>query len=208
MKHVLGITGGVGCGKSTVLAVFKERYGALCLSCDDIAREMQQKGGCCYALMLDLFGEEYLNDAGEFDRAKIAKKVFADPGLLKKLNDLIHPAVKQQVAERVRSFLADGGQLAVVEAALLIEGDYGEICDEIWYIYTSEEARIDRLMASRGYSRERCLKMMKSQKNEDFFRTHTELTIDNNGKTEDLEKQIDRGLREHGFLYDSKREQR
>ena len=201
------MTGGAGCGKSTALAYLSEKYNALCLLCDDIAKQLQQKGEECYEPMLRLLGgTSFLDSRGEFDRSKVAAAVFADRALLAELNSLIHPAVKRTVMEKIR--LSDA-PLVVIESALLFEADYGEICDEVWYIFADEETRMKRLIGSRGYSAERCRNVFRAQKDEAFFRSRADFTIDNNADTSgELYAQIDRGLAEHGFLYDSQREQR
>ena len=206
-KRILGITGGAGCGKSTALAYLSEKYNALCLLCDDVARQLQKKGQECYEPMLLLLGDDsFLDEQGEFDRARVAKAIFSDPKLLERLNGIIHPAVKRAVMEKIRS---SGTSLVVIESALLFDADYDEMCDEIWYIYASEKTRMERLVKSRGYSEERCHNVFRAQKDEAFFRSRTDFTIDNDSETANwLYTQIDRGLAEHGFLYDSEREQR
>ena len=214
VKRILGITGGVGCGKSTVLDYLEKEYGALCLLCDDIARELQRRGGGCYEDMLSILGESFLDADGEFDRKKVAQAAFADPALLERINACVHPAVMREVNRRLQDYFseADSRQenaLAVIEAALLIESGYGDICDEMWYIYAPETVRIQRLMTSRGYTEEKCRSIFKAQKPEDFYRIHTALTIDNGSdRLEDTYSQIDRGLLEHGFLYNRQRKQR
>lgn len=204
--RVLGITGGVGAGKSTVLAYLKERYGAQVILCDDAARMLQEPGERCYQEMKNLFGPDSLQEDGRFDRQYLAQKVFADKKLLEALNHIVHPAVKQYVREKIET--AENGadsvehpSLLVIEAALLLEDGYEALCDEIWYIAASEEVRSKRLKSSRGYSDERITQMMANQKPDDFFRKHCEFTVDNSSDcVENTYEQIDKGLKEHGFL--------
>ena len=210
---VLGITGGVGAGKSTVLAYMKEKYGAYLLECDTIGRCLQQKGEACFKPIVELFGEECLGEDGELDRAKIASIVFADAQMLGKLEQIVHPEVKNSVNETIRMLrgLEEEYQpaFAVVESAILLEEEYDLICDEIWYVYASEEVRAERLAKSRGYSRERSRQVMDAQKPDSFFRERCDFVIDNSGsEVHDTYEQIDRGLKEHGFLHDRQREQR
>ena len=204
-KHILGITGGVGAGKSTVLAYLQEAYGADILECDRLAAQLQQRGGPCYEPMLALFGTDVLCPDGEFDRARIAGLVFEQPALLDALNAIVHPEVKSAAT---RWTAAHERELVVIEAALLLEGSYQTLCDEIWYVYAPEEIRIRRLMESRGYSREKALSIMYAQKPDDFFRRHTQLTIDNSAEEACTYRQIDEGLKTHGFLHNCQREQR
>ena len=210
---VLGITGGVGAGKSTVLSYMKEKYGAYLLECDAIGRCLQSKGEACFKPIVDLFGEEILGEDGELDRQKIAAIVFSDAEMLRKLEQIVHPEVKNSVNETIRMLREIDEEyqpaFVVVESAILLEEQYDLICDEIWYVYASKEARIERLAQSRGYSRERTEQVMASQKPDSFFRERCQFMIDNSGsEVHDTFEQIDRGLIEHGFLYDRQREQR
>lgn len=211
--HVLGITGGVGAGKSTVLGYLEKQHHAKVILCDDVARMLQEPDGACYPAMVELFGTEVLQEDGRFDRQKLAAKVFADKELLEKLNAIVHPAVKQYVKDEIEKAerscsLKEASQgnkhrcsLVVIEAALLLEDDYGVLCDEIWYIYTSDEARRERLKASRGYSDERISQMMANQKPDAYFREHCQFTVDNSSdNVENTFEQIEKGLKEHGFL--------
>ena len=205
---VLGITGGVGAGKSTVLAYLHERFGALILECDRIGAQLQKKGSEVLRQIIDTFGEEYLTEDGELDRKKTAALVFADSEALSKLNAIVHPAVKKEVLDAIageRSAAAAGkaaGQLpriVVVESALLLDDDYESFCDEVWYIYADGETRIRRLMESRSYSREKCLQVMGRQHTDAFFREHCDLCIDNSsGDKTDTYRQIDKAV-EHIF---------
>ena len=200
--RVLGITGGVGAGKSTVLSYLEKRYGARVILCDDVARMLQEPGKACYEPMKELLGEDVLRMDGGFNRKLVAERVFADEEMLKRLNGIVHPAVKKYVTDEInKADQAGAVSLMVVEAALLLEDHYDLICDEIWYIYTAPEARIRRLQESRGYSGERIRHMMKNQKSDGFFREHCQFVVDNSSdNVENTYEQIDKGLKEHGFL--------
>ena len=200
--RVLGITGGVGAGKSTVLDYLEKQYGAGVILCDEVARSLQEPGGSCYAPMKQLFGPDVLNPDGSFNRKRVAEQVFGDPRLLEKLNGIIHPAVHRYVEREIQKTDREGApSLLVIEAALLLEDHYDLLCDEIWYIYTSKRVRMKRLQESRGYSVERIRKMMKSQKPDGFFREHCQFTVDNSSDNmQNTYGQIDEGLKRHGFL--------
>lgn len=178
--QVLGITGGVGCGKSTVLRYLEEQYGAYLIECDSVARALQEPGEACYDPMVELLGRGILNEDLTINRSAAAGLVFQDSSLLSRLNAIVHPAVKQ----RVRELIAGEAQrsLIVIEAALLLEDHYDEICDEIWYIYADEETRRARLKMSRGYSDERIDRMFANQRSDESFRELTDLTIDNSSQ--------------------------
>lgn len=221
--RVLGLTGGVGAGKSTVLDYLERTYHARVLQLDLVARELQQPGAACYAPMIALLGPGIVREDGQLDRARIAKLVFANPELLRRLNDLVHPAVKRRVLDVIREETlrvrteatsgridcpqrtwetsVDAGRLVVLEAALLLEDHYEEICEEIWYIRARDDVRRERLKRSRGYSEERITQMMASQRTDAFFRGRCQFVVDNSsGNVQNTFEQIDRGLREHGFL--------
>ncbi len=190
---VLGITGGVGCGKSTVLAYLKECYGAYLIECDQIARELQEAGGVCVPPMTELLGERIVKEDGTIDRQEIARMVFADRSLLEELNGIVHPAVKARVRELIRQ--QRECRLIVIEAALLLDDHYDEICDEIWYIYADEDTRRKRLKSSRGYTDERITQMFRSQRTDESFRALTQVTIDNSSDNiQNAFGQLDREL--------------
>ena len=207
--NILGITGGVGAGKSTVLSYLRDRYGALVLECDRIARELQQPGTDCYRKMADMFGPSCVTQSGELDRPAIAARVFADPKLLEELNAVVHPAVKAQVTAILKRAAEQGTSLAVIEAAVFFEDHYEQFCDKVWYVYADRKIRCERLERDRHYSPSRIADMMAAQKDDEWFRLHTDRVIDNS--SDDLSvtyAQIRKGLMEDGLLYDSQRQQR
>ncbi len=205
---ILGITGGVGAGKTTVLTYLAQRYGARILELDRVAEKLQKPGAACYEDMLKLLRTytetagmkgQLLQKDGSFDRSAVAALVFADRALLEKLNGIIHPAVRRYVAEQVKN--SAPGELTVIEAALLLEERYDEICDEIWYIYASEEVRRERLKNSRGYTDEKITGILKNQKSDAYFREHCAFVVDNSSDdVENTFRQIDKGLSLHGIL--------
>ncbi|MEE1314685.1 MAG: dephospho-CoA kinase [Faecalimonas sp.] len=187
---ILGITGGVGSGKSRVLAYLEDTYGAVVCQADHIAWELQMPDTDCYCEIVRRFGARILHPDKTIDRAKLGQLVFADAGLLEALNQIMHPAVKREVKKRMQVERQRGTRLFVLEAALLIEEDYGEICDELWYIYTSEPVRRERLKTSRAYSDEKIDAIMASQLSEERFRTACHRVIENSGAFEETALQI------------------
>ena len=191
---VIGVTGGVGAGKSSVLKYLQEKWKARILVLDDVSRGMLEIGGLCYDETIALFGSDIVLPDGRLDRAKIAGIVFSDEKMKKELNALIHPAVRRvsdTFAEEARS---SGKGLYVIEAALLIEGHYDEICDELWYIYAGEDVRAKRLAESRGYDMARIRSMMASQLSEEAFEAGCSVKIDNGGEPEKAFREIDERL--------------
>lgn len=193
---IIGITGGIGSGKSSVLAILKEHYHANILEADKVAHILMQPGGSTYQPLIDAFGQDILAPNGEIDRQKLGRIVFASKEKLSILNNITHPAVRIYILEQIdayRRLRADN--LFVLEAALLIEEGYESVCDEIWYIYADEETRMLRLMAGRGYTKEKCISIFRSQSDENFYRTHCKYVLDNCGDTEKTKIQIDNLLK-------------
>ena len=171
MGKIIGITGGVGCGKSTVMKLLAENYHCLTISTDDVAREQMLPGGIAYERVVKEFGEGILLENGNIDRGKPAGIVFSDPAALSRLNALTHPAVTEYVLAQVeRERKENRYEFLIIESALLIEGGYQAFCDEVWYIYTSEKERRERLKRDRGYTDEKISDLMARQHTaEDFF---------------------------------------
>ena len=148
-------------------------------------------GGECYGEIVKLFGRQITTETGGLDRKRIAEIVFQDEEKLKALNVIVHPAVKRYIKKAIAAAEKAGTEYVFVEAALLIEEKYDEICDELWYIYTREDIRKERLMRSRGYSPEKVQQIFDSQLQEAVYRKHCKVVIDNNGTVEDAIRQID-----------------
>ena len=191
---VLGITGGVGSGKSEVFNYLREAYGAVVCQMDETAKRLQEKGTGCFRKIAEAFGPEIIGADGELDRKKLGARVFSDPEQLRLLNSIVHPEVLRSVSADIRKHTEEGTPLYVVEAALLPDVG-GELCDEIWYIYVSEEVRRERLKASRHYPDEKITDMIASQPSEETFRRACTAVIDNSGPFENTERQIGERLR-------------
>lgn len=195
MKFI-GITGGVGAGKSEILSYMGKKTGVRVMLADEIAHELMEAGTDCYKCLRQTFNDEDIwNSDGSFNREKLAKVIFSNKLKRDIMNSVVHPAVKEYVI-RQQEYEKERGELSllVLEAALLIEEHYDKICDELWYIYTSEENRRDRLKASRGYSDEKIDNIFKSQLSEEEYRKYCAVVIDNNGSVEAAFEQIDKAL--------------
>ena len=137
---------------------------------------------------------------GHFDRPKLASVIFSDEKKREALNAIVHPAVKEYVKQQAAMEAARGERkLLVLEAALLIEEHYDEICDELWYIDTSRENRRIRLKESRGYSDTKVDQIFESQLSEEEYRRHCSVVIDNNGLPDQTFEQIDEVLRRKAY---------
>lgn len=189
---VIGVTGGVGAGKSMVLEILEKEYGAVLLPADEIGRRLMEPGAACYGPVIKKFGEAVRGTDGRLDRRKISDMVFGNTEALKLLNEIIHPAVRSEIEYRLEKGRNGNHpvQISVIESAILLEAGYEDICDEIWYVYASEETRIGRLMKNRGYTRERCIRVMENQMKEAGFRERAAAVIENEGCREWVQEQI------------------
>lgn len=191
----IGITGGIGAGKSEILNYIGKHYKCEIYLADSIAHEVKEPGTECYRELLALLGEDVAGPDGRIDRGKMAERIFSDGELLEQVNDIIHPAVKRYLLERLEKARQEGvTELFFVEAALLIECGYGALADEMWYVYADEETRRKRLRQSRGYSEERIDGIISSQLSEEQFRGNCDFVIDNSGSLAESFAQIDRKL--------------
>lgn len=196
--RVIGITGGVGCGKTQVLSYIKNKYNCEVILADEVAHMVKEPGQSCYEALVDLLGKEILAPDGQIDRGAMAEKIFKDEVLLKQVNELIHPAVKEYNLRAIqKARVEEKLDFLFIEAALLIEDGYGQIVDELWYIYATEAVRRVRLKESRSYSDEKITGILGRQLSEEEYRRHCKVVIDNSGDLKDTYEQIDRKLEEY-----------
>ena len=192
---VIGITGGVGAGKSEILKYLKEKYKAVVIEADKVGHLLMEPGGACYYSIVEKFGSSILNGDQTINRGKLGKIVFSDEALLAELNKIIHPRVKSHIVSEIAKERAyHRTDLFVVEAALLIEDHYDVVCDELWYIHTDEEVRGKRLKEARGYDDEKIASICANQKSPAEFRSACQVVIDNSGDLADTYRQIEEQL--------------
>ena len=191
MKFI-GITGGVGAGKSSILEYIRANYPCEIYLADEVAHEVKKPGTKCFQKLVKLLGKDVLDETGDIDKKCMAAKIFADDTLLEKVNAIVHPAVKEYLLNRLEEAKGKGKvKLFFVEAALLIECGYGQLVDEMWYVHAKKSVRKKRLMESRGYSAEKVKQIMAAQLSEEEFRKNSDFVIDNSGELEDAYKQVD-----------------
>ena len=188
---VIGITGGVGSGKTRVLEYLNQKYGASICRTDEVGKDLQKKGKECFEEIVAHFGEEILNEKGELDREKLSQIVFSDSEELEVLNSIVHPAVKAEVKKCIAREERKYTNLFFVESALLIEDHYDEICDEVWYIFTEDEIRKNRLVFTRGYSPEKVEHIIAAQLSKKGYLENCDRIIDNSGVFAETMIQID-----------------
>lgn len=194
---VIGITGGVGAGKSQILSYLKEHLNCRMVLADEAAHRVKEPGTPCFEKLVGLLGKEILTEEGTIDKGKMAARIFADSAVLAQVNAWIHPAVKAYILEAIeQARKTEEVSFFFIEAALLIEDGYEAVVDELWYIYASEEVRRKRLRESRGYSEEKISAILASQLSEAAFRAHCQVIIDNSGSLEDTYAQLDKKIKE------------
>ena len=189
MKYI-GITGGVGSGKSRVLSWLEENCSCRVLRSDDLAAQMMKKGGSLWQIYRDILGDDILDAEGEIDRPKTAAILFRDPGLLQEVNRRTHPPVRSEIERQREAAELEGKAFFFLESAVLIEEKYNEICDELWYVYADADVRRRRLKQQRGYTDARIDAMLKNQQDDSVFRNACDFTIDNSGDFRDTERQL------------------
>lgn len=192
--RTIGITGGVGAGKSRVINYLKETYNAPVIVADELAHQLEEPGQCCYNELINAFGQGILKDDGYIEPKSLAQIIFQDRENLKKINDIVHPAVKESILQKMEEEREKGCKLFFLEAALLLEEGYDKILDEIWYIYASSDVRRQRLKDSRGYSDDKIDSIMTKQLSDESFRNGCDAVIDNSGDFEIVKKSIERLL--------------
>ncbi len=195
MKKI-GITGGVGAGKTSIIEYIREKYNACVVVADKVAHHLEEKGQPCYNDLVENFGIEILDEEQNIDAKKFAEVIFSDEQSRRRANEIIHPAVKKYILEEMERQEKLGTYVFVVEAALLLEDGYDEILDDIWYVYAGEETRRKRLKESRGYSEEKINRIMASQMSEDEYRLNCKTIINNDKDVLTARKQIDELLGE------------
>ena len=188
---VVGVTGGVGSGKSEVLRVLEEQFNCGIIRTDDVARDLCEPGEVSYELIVKVFGQEVLDNDGKIDRPKLASIVFNDEDKLNLLNECTHPQVYEWVRTTVAHWTEEGKySIIAVESALPEKLKEMQVCEELWYVYVKPEIRRERLRISRGYSEEKMDAMFASQLPDSMFIENCQVVIDNNSDIENIEKQL------------------
>ena len=191
---VIGLTGGVGAGKSLVLTILRTKYNAEVMEADKVAHELMEPGEEGYLRIRETFGEAILNSDGTINRTALGKVIFDNESAREQINSMIHPLVWKRIRQKISASQAG---LIVVEFAIMGE-EAEDIYDEMWYVYASEEVRMSRLLKNRGYSKERSEKMIRSQASEQEYARRCDRIIENHGSVKDLEDQLAEILKSRG----------
>lgn len=192
--RVIGLTGGVGAGKSLVLSILSNEYNAQVIKADEVARELMEPGREGYELITKALGENILKPDGTIDRQILSKCIFQDDRIRKAVDGIIHPLVWKFIKGKISS---SQEKLIVVEFAIMGEkADIGY--DEMWYVYASEQVRIRRLFENRGYEKEHSERIMASQAAESEYLARCDRVIRNDGSIEEIKNQLAQILNNRG----------
>ena len=187
--RIIGLTGGIASGKSTVARILEEK-GARVIDADQLARDVVVPGTDAYAAILREFGSEILNLDGTIDRGKLGAIVFADPDARRRLEAITHPAIAKLAEERLDSLRRQGTAVVFYMAPLLIEAGITGRVDEIWVVYVDRETQLARLMARDGSDRLDALRRIESQMPMEEKRNYGKEVIDNRGSLEETTRQV------------------
>lgn len=187
--RVIGLTGGIASGKSTVARIFSEN-GIPVIDADQLARDAVLPGTGALAEIKTLFGKDVLNSDGTLNRQLLGTKVFAEPQLRKRLEAILHPAIKAIAEERLAELRCSGVATVIYMAPLLIEAGATGRVDEVWVVYVDRETQISRVMARDGLSREEACQRLAAQMPMEEKATLGKVVIDNSGSEDDLRRKV------------------
>ena len=186
----IGLTGGIGSGKSTVSQLLGE-LGAFVIDADKVGHEIYLPGKEAWKQVTAAFGQDILAPDQTIDRKKLGAIVFGSDDARKKLNSIVHPLMFKDIDYRIKEKRADGfTKPIVVEAAILIEANWLPLVDEVWLIVTNKNAVIERVVSQRGLSARDTEARIASQLSDAERRKYATLVIENDGSLEDLKKKV------------------
>jgi len=186
---LVGLTGGIGAGKSTVARLLAER-GAVVIDADTIVRELQQPGTDVFRAIVDRFGAHVVATDGTLDRERLADIVFRNDDARSALNAIVHPAVYAVMSERIAA-LKDDDRIVVLDIPLLAEAGGGSGMDAVVVVEADEDARVARVVSERGIEAEDVRARMAAQASSEQREALADVVIRNNGTTADLLAQVD-----------------
>ena len=191
MGHILriGVTGGIGSGKSLVCSIFS-RLGVPVLSADDIAKELMSGDASLRRALIKLLGSSTYRHDGNLDRPYIASRIFSDSGLQRKVNALVHPRVEAEVGKRFVKLEKAGNRLGIVEAALIYEAGFEKELDYVVVVDSPEADRIERVIARDNTAAEEVRKRIQSQQSPESKLRKADYIIRNTGSITDLENSV------------------
>ena len=188
MAKIIGITGGIASGKSTVTNYLRQK-GYQVIDADQVVHELQAKGGKLYQALVSWLGSAILNEAGELERPKLSQLIFSSQENLAKSSRLQNDIIRQELANR-RDQLAKIEETFFMDIPLLFEQDYADWFDEVWLVDVSKGTQLERLMARNNLSQEEAQQRIAAQLSLADKRQRAEIVIDNNGALSNTLKQL------------------
>jgi dephospho-CoA kinase len=185
---IVGITGGIGCGKSTAARICREA-GLPVIDADEISRQVTAAGGSALPAITEAFGKGVIDAKGALDRQAMAKKVFQNHRTLDQLSQIIHRQVVEIMGRQIEKLKEKKARAAVLDVPIPVKQGFLDVCDQVWVIWADDETRISRLEA-RGMAREEALRRMSMQMNRDEYARIADHMVDNNGSEHELEGNI------------------
>ena len=185
----IGLTGGIGTGKSSVTEAFQS-LGAAVINADLLGHDAYLPGTIGLEEVVTEFGQDIVGSDGQIDRKKLGPIVFSDSSKMDRLNEIMHPLIRDLIEERLVSLESNQNKVAVVEAAILIEAGWKSLFDEIWVVISDPEEVINRLRVRNGLSREDAAKRIDSQMSNDERIEHGDVVVENTGSMEDLQTRV------------------
>ncbi len=188
---IIGITGGIASGKTTVSNILKKR-GAFIIDADQIAHEILKKGKPGWKEVKEEFGKKILTQNGEIDRSYLGELVFNDQNKLKKLENITHPLIIAEIKKRIKNAKSrnHAGKPIFLDAALLYETGLDKLVDEVWVIYVDRETQLNRLMQRDNFSRIQAQKRIDSQISLEKKKVMADRVIANRGSFMQLKEKI------------------
>jgi len=187
---LIGLTGGAGSGKSTVAAMFRE-LGAAIVDADEATHAVYAPGTDGFEAVVEEFGDEFVRD-GAIDRGKLGAFVFENPEALRRLNAIVHPRVRQWMADRTAQAVEDGAEVVIQDVPLLFENGLQGLYSSTVLVYATAETQLRRLVEQRGLTSDRALKMLAAQMPIQEKRSLADIVIDNNGTRDETRDQVDK----------------
>ena len=193
MTKIIGITGGIASGKSTVVEEIR-LAGYQVIDADAVVHDLQAKGGQLYQALLDWLGPEILTADGQLDRSKLSQLIFSSPEQQARSAQLQNDIIRQTLAKE-RDRLAQSEDLFFMDIPLLVELDYLDWFDAIWLVYVDEDKQVQRLMERNGYNQTQAQLRIATQMPLLEKKKYATLILDNNGSLEDLQQQVRQALK-------------
>lgn len=199
MALTIGLTGGIASGKSTVTEMIRG-LGIPVIDADQIARDVVKAGEEAYEQIIQTFGQDILQENGEIDRAKLGAIVFYNEQERKKLNAIVHPAVRRRMLAEKEAYVQKGAKTIVLDIPLLFESELTHFIDKIIVVYVDDDIQLERLMKRNGFSKEEALARIRSQLPLHEKVKKADAVINNNGTIEETKQQLLQILKEWNAL--------